>query len=173
MSFGEEIENKYGDCLRTLIASYAWVFIGLLFIGIISILSPFFFPDNVTGVLFSHAALIAAVAFHLFSVGNSIYSVAVALGSRAIFEKGTKTSGNATIIAFSAGLLFIAGFNWNIPWQFFPLPGFLYSLSVKYTTMGIVALSQFILAVGLLLHVPQHIWYREVGEYLETNFPNE
>lgn len=163
-------ENSLGETLRKYFASYFWVVFGLLLLTPVSISAPFYAPEQVTGILFSHAALLAAISFHIFSVGNTIYSVAVSINNVDLFRKGTVVTGNATMIAISSGILFITGYGWRIPWYSFPFSEYFSGLSLKWNAAFLILLSQLFLLIGILLHGAQHTWYNEVEDSIVDRY---
>ncbi|WP_206673697.1 hypothetical protein [Haloarcula salina] len=168
--FSRFLRDSIGDEMRGFFASYVWVVLGLFLFSAGSIISPFYAPERVSGIVFSHAALIAAIAFHLFSVGNSVSAIAVSIKSREMLDKGTEIAGNATIVAIAAGILFMTGYGWNIPWQSLPISPYIAWMSLKWNAAIMIGISQLFLFIGLFLHMPLHKWYQEVADRLERNW---
>lgn len=81
-------------------------------------------PEAAATILFTYATVTAAIAFHLFSVGNAAYSCAASLGNDDLFRLGTKINENGVHAAVGAGAVLFSAVLWRplvvdsrvVPW---------------------------------------------------------
>lgn len=70
-------------------------------------------PDSATTVLFTYATVNAAIAFHLFAVGNAAYSCAASLGDDGLFRIATKINENGMLAAAGSGTILFCAILWQ------------------------------------------------------------
>jgi len=69
--------------------------------------------DAAATVLFTHATVNAAIAFHLFAVGNAAYSCAASLGDDGLFRLATEINENGVSAAAGSGAVLFSAILWQ------------------------------------------------------------
>lgn len=118
-------------------------------------------PRSYVAIGVGHASISAAIALHLFSVGNTIYSCGASFKNRELLETAYKVTTNGVIAAAGAGGLFLSVMFWII------LPGE-GSLNTVFTFL--IALAGLVLFWCSLWRQSKYSrWYEKMYELIEED----
>lgn len=145
-----------GRKTRGLIVGYKMIAgFGLSVLTFALVISPILLKDDLPQVLFATASVQAALGFYIYSIGNTIFTVAESMGEPDYIEDGIAVNGNATLMIASAGGLIVLGIinSANMPHIEFTL---LQQDLMTMISLAVLSFTFFLPAV--LLHGDYHTW---------------
>lgn len=154
-SFKNEISHLnpgWGENLRKL-ANYKLLAL-IAGVGLfILIFSPYYLGKDLSQVLFVVASVQAAIAFYIFSIGNTMYTLAESMGEQCPIRHGKTVNANATLVILSAGVLIAVGTANAITW-----PQIFSGFPDKPISLIGILISVFVFMSAMLSHADYHRW---------------
>lgn len=154
MSVDEGDVNLPNSYEAVLIVSCAYLFLLPIILRLVS-------WSTVPRLLFTLSTIHAAVMFHLFSTGNTVYSIGAKFESGEMYRVGNHISKLGMDVGVSTGFVFVAAIiassAGDIPVD---------TNHVELVSIGLGTAGAFVLGLALLNHKAFHLWFKTVEDEL-------